>query len=91
MFTLVHSDACVQVTCPVVLYWGLNDWMAHPTDVAELADSLPGLLASYQVSGHYIHTHITIMLSRYPSQHSTIWTFCGARLLTYPTHTLQCE
>ena len=62
MCTLVHSDACVQVTCPVVLYWGLNDWMAHPTDVAELADGLPRLLASYQVRArHYMQIQITIM------------------------------
>jgi len=38
-----------MVTCPVALYWGQNDWMAHPTDVAQLADSLPNIVASYKV------------------------------------------
>jgi len=38
-----------RVRCPVVLYWGQNDWLAHPTDVALLAASLPNLVASYQV------------------------------------------
>ena len=37
------------MTCPVALYWGQNDWMAHPTDVAQLADSLPNIVASYKV------------------------------------------
>eukprot|EP00092_Neocalanus_flemingeri_P010625 GFUD01011447.1.p1 GENE.GFUD01011447.1~~GFUD01011447.1.p1 ORF type:complete len:260 (-),score=61.54 GFUD01011447.1:51-830(-) len=41
-----------KVTCPVVLYWGENDWLAHPTDVRQLAASLPNLVASYQVPFH---------------------------------------
>merc|ERR1719320_1384896 len=38
-----------MVSCPVVLYWADNDWLAHPTDVALLADNLPNLVASYKV------------------------------------------
>jgi len=38
-----------MVTCPVVLYWGENDWLAHPKDVADLADKLPNLVASIRV------------------------------------------
>lgn len=38
-----------MVTCPVLLYWGENDWLAHPKDVAELADKLPNLVASVRV------------------------------------------
>jgi len=38
-----------MVSCPVVLYWADNDWLAHPTDVAVLADNLPNLVASYKV------------------------------------------
>lgn len=38
-----------HVTCPVVLYWGQNDWLTQPRDVAEIARQLPGLVASIRV------------------------------------------
>jgi len=38
-----------MVTCPVLLYWGENDWLAHPKDVSSLAAQLPNLVASVRV------------------------------------------
>ena len=38
----------------MLLYWGENDWLAHPKDVAELADKLPNLVASVRVIFLYI-------------------------------------
>lgn len=38
-----------MVTCPVLLYWGANDWLTHADDVAFLNDQLPNLVDSIQV------------------------------------------
>jgi lysosomal acid lipase/cholesteryl ester hydrolase len=38
-----------HVTCPVILYWGQNDWLTQPRDVAAIARELPGLVASVRV------------------------------------------
>jgi len=38
-----------HVTCPVLLYWGENDWLTQPEDVAYIAGQLPGLIASHRV------------------------------------------
>jgi len=38
-----------MVRCPVLLYWGENDWLAHPKDVSSLAAQLPNLVASVRV------------------------------------------
>merc|ERR1719192_598534 len=38
-----------HVTCPVVLYWGANDWLTQPQDVDAIASQLPGLVASRRV------------------------------------------
>ena len=43
------SDHCSQVTCPVLLFSGENDWMAQPWGVAAIAASLPGLVDSIKV------------------------------------------
>ena len=60
---MLHSSGAPQVTCPVVLYWGQNDWLTQPRygwlvitsadptrDVAEIARQLPGLVASVRVT-----------------------------------------
>ena len=33
----------------MLLYWGPDDWIAHPADVASLAAALPRLVASVPV------------------------------------------
>jgi len=38
-----------HVSCPVVLYWGSNDWLTQPQDVDAIANQLPGLVASNRV------------------------------------------
>ena len=43
------SEAGVQVTCPVVLYWGEGDWLSQPRGAAAVAAQLPNLVDSVRV------------------------------------------
>jgi len=38
-----------QITSPVYLMWGANDWMADPTDVAHLEPLLPNVIQYFEV------------------------------------------
>ena len=46
---LVQVQVQVQVTCPVVLYWGEGDWLSQPRGVAAVAGQLPNLVDSVRV------------------------------------------
>ncbi|XP_011648331.1 lipase 3-like isoform X1 [Pogonomyrmex barbatus] len=39
-----------RITAPVILYNGLNDWLAHPNDVELLNGKLPNILEKYTVT-----------------------------------------
>jgi len=39
-----------KVTCPVILYWGENDWLSQPQGVANIAAKLPNLVKSVRVA-----------------------------------------
>ena len=56
-----------MVRCPVLLYWGENDWLAHPKDVSVLAAQLPNLVASIRVSiTLYLYTILPYTSSQVP-------------------------
>jgi len=38
-----------KVTAPIALYWGENDWLAHPADVLRLLSGLPNLAVNFEV------------------------------------------
>ena len=38
-----------NVSVPTVLYYGSNDWLADPRDVASLASALPNVIHSQEI------------------------------------------
>ncbi|KAA0187240.1 hypothetical protein HAZT_HAZT009870 [Hyalella azteca] len=38
-----------NVVTPTALFWGANDWLATPEDVARLATELPNVILNYRV------------------------------------------
>ncbi|XP_053680890.1 lipase 3 [Anopheles nili] len=51
-----------KVTAPVVLYYGLNDFLAAPEDVSRLAGSLPNLRQSIPVN-HALFNHLDFLIA----------------------------
>uniref|UniRef100_A0A182Q0B1 Lipase n=1 Tax=Anopheles farauti TaxID=69004 RepID=A0A182Q0B1_9DIPT len=43
------------VTVPIVIYYGLNDWMIHPANVMRLASELPHLVSMTAVEDRYFN------------------------------------
>jgi len=38
-----------EITAPIYLMWGQNDWLGDPTDVAHLAPQLPNVIENFEV------------------------------------------
>ncbi|XP_014208794.1 lipase 3-like [Copidosoma floridanum] len=49
-----------KIKVPMALFWGVNDFLAHPTDVNRLFDGLPNKVMSYQVK-HPKFSHIDFL------------------------------
>ncbi|XP_062540113.1 lipase 1-like [Armigeres subalbatus] len=50
-------------TAPVLMYYGLNDWLVHPRSVLELAKVLPRVVAAEQVADKQFN-HIDFILAK---------------------------
>ncbi|EDS36646.1 lysosomal acid lipase [Culex quinquefasciatus] len=50
-------------TAPVLIYYGLNDWMVHPRDAQRLSKQLPRVIAAVPVADRKF-THMDFMLAK---------------------------